>query len=337
MSTNPAPEINEAYFNACNFEQLMRGIHFTVLCTAISNIYTGPRRKSSSKHAMTALILALFVMSTMHSANYWAYVRRAFITHGQTSLSTADALGEYPNWYLAIASVSDANAILADCVIIWRCWVVWGRSLRIIVVPVICTLLTTAFSVIAIYSTFVSTTFGTLGVDYATALYSTSLVTTVFCTSAIVYRVIQIGTQARHRLAVLRSYHSIIEILVESSMLYCIATLFALVAYMHSGPASEFASAFWTSITGIAPTLIVSRVASGEARTDDDWNESGTSGGFSFPRFNKSETYQPSYQLWSSQSPAITDSTAYSDDRDISPIKTRTSENKFRTFGESLH
>lgn len=124
---------------------------------------TGPQRNSSSKHSMTALILVLFVMSTMHSANYWAYVRRAFITHGQTSQSTADALNEYPDWYLAIASVSDANAILADCVIvseihecifhianhppqIWRCWVVWGRSWGIIVVPVICTLLTTGTS-----------------------------------------------------------------------------------------------------------------------------------------------------------------------------------------------
>lgn len=79
---------------------------------------TGPQRNSSSKHAMTALILVLFVMSTMHSANYWEYVRRAFITHGQTSQSIADALDSYPDWYLGIASVSDANAILADCIIV---------------------------------------------------------------------------------------------------------------------------------------------------------------------------------------------------------------------------
>ncbi|KAF9467084.1 hypothetical protein BDZ94DRAFT_1305581 [Collybia nuda] len=277
MPTSTVSEINQAYFNACNFEQLMRGIHFAVLCTAISNIYTGPRYKSSSKHAITALILTLFAMSTMHSANYWAYVHRAFITHGQSSQSTAQALNEYTDWYLAIASVSDANAILADCIIIWRCWVVWGFSWKSIVVPGICTLLTTTFSIIAIYSNFVSTSFGVLGVDYATALYSTSLVTTAFCTSAIIYRIIKIGTGSRRRFAVIRSYRGVIEILVESSALYCIATLFALIAYIHSGPASEFASAFWTSITGIAPTLIVSRVASGEARRDDAWSDLGRS------------------------------------------------------------
>lgn len=105
-----------------------------------------------------------------------------------------------------------------------------------------------AFSIIAIFQTVTSTTFGALGVDYATALYSTSLATTVYCTAVIVYRVMSVGIRAPHG-GGLRTYHSIIEILVESSALYSIATLFALIAYIHSGPASEFASAFWTSIT----------------------------------------------------------------------------------------
>lgn len=93
-----------------------------------------------------------------------------------------------------------------------------------------------------------STTFGAVGVDYATALYSTSLATTVFCTAMIIYHVVQVTSKLENG-ASLRSYRSVIEILVESSALYSIATLFALVAYVHSGPASEFASAFWTSIT----------------------------------------------------------------------------------------
>lgn len=87
-----------------------------------------------------------------------------------------------------------------------------------------------------------------MGVDYATALYSTSLATTLFCTGVIVYRIVRIGMQT-HTGAGLRTYRGVIEVLVESSALYCIATLFALIAYIRSGPASEFASAFWTSVT----------------------------------------------------------------------------------------
>ncbi|KNZ76562.1 hypothetical protein J132_09421 [Termitomyces sp. J132] len=187
-------------------------------------------------------------MSTIHHAAYWAYVRRAFIAHGETAESIADALNEYPVWFTGTTSVSDANAILADSVIIWRTWTVWGRSWRVAIVPTICTLLMTAFSIMAIFETVTSTTFGAVGVDYATALYSTSLITTLYCTAAIVYRVVLVNRYSPFRYR-LRSYRGVIEILVESSALYFIATLFALVAYICSGPASEFASAFWTSIT----------------------------------------------------------------------------------------
>lgn len=67
---------------------------------------------------MTALIVVMFVLSTIHNATYWAYVRHAFIERGETSQSTADALDEYPDWFTGITSVSDGNAVLADCVIV---------------------------------------------------------------------------------------------------------------------------------------------------------------------------------------------------------------------------
>ncbi|KAG7091305.1 hypothetical protein E1B28_010351 [Marasmius oreades] len=259
-------EIREAYFNACNFESLMRGIHIAVVISAISKIYAG-NKSGPRRHITALLIIILFVLSTIHNAAYWAYVRRAFIAHGETAQSTASALNDYPTWFTGITSVSDANAVLADCIIIWRTWVVWGQSWRVIVLPIISTMLMTAFSIIAIYQTVTSTSFGAVGVDYATALYASTLATTIFCTSAIVYKVLKIGGSSSFR-----TYRGVVEVLVESSMLYCIATLFALIAYVKSGPASEFASAFWTSVTGIVPTLLVARVASGEARPNDTWN-----------------------------------------------------------------
>lgn len=223
---------------------------------------------------MAFLILFLFTLSTIHNAAYWAYVRRAFIAHGQTAQSIADALNEYPVWFTGITAVSDLNALVADCIIIWRAWVVWGQDWKITVVPIISTMLYTAFSIIAIYQTTTSTSFGAVGVDYATALYSCTLATTIFCTGAIIYRVVAVSRGSGQSL---RSYKGVVEILVESSALYCISTLFALIAYVKSGPASEFASAFWTSITGIAPTLLVARVASGEARPDDSWSRQSQS------------------------------------------------------------
>ncbi|KAG6844615.1 hypothetical protein H0H87_005472 [Tephrocybe sp. NHM501043] len=271
MSSFTPKEINQAYFNAVIFEALMRG--------------TGPKRGGQSRVGMTIVVNVLFILATADLGAFWAYVRRAFIAHGDTSQTIADALNEYPTWFTAMISFSDANALVADSVIIWRTWVIWGRNWKITVVPIICTMLTLAFSIIAIFQTVTGTTFGVLGVDYATALYSTTLATTVICTAAIVYRVVAIGG--------FRSYSSIIEILVQSAVLYCIATLFALIAYIVNGPASEYASAFWTACTGIAPTLVVARVAAGQAGPKQVWpwdNDSGVHSSqnplVSLPRFS---------------------------------------------------
>jgi len=268
-------EINDAYFNACNFESLMRGIHFAVYVTALSKIFTGPRTTgiAQSRRTLAILVSLFFLMSTMHHATYWAYVRRAFIAKGQTAQSIAAALNEYPGW-TGVAAVADLNAILADAVIIWRAWIIWGRLWRIIVLPIICTILTLVFSIIATYQTVTSTKFGQLKVDYATALYSTSLITTAYCTIVIVHRIIYVSKRSFSGPG-LGSYRGVIEILVESSALYFLARLFALVAYIVNAPASEYATAFWTSVTGIAPTLIVARVAGGEARPNETWNECG--------------------------------------------------------------
>ncbi|KAG5641085.1 hypothetical protein DXG03_006052 [Asterophora parasitica] len=158
---------------------------------------------------------------------------------------------------------------------------------------------------IAILGVVTSTTFGDVRVDYATALYSTSLVTTLYCTTVIVYRVVQVGSRSTIGPG-LRSYQGILEILIESSALYFFATLFALVAYTQSGPVSQFASAFWTSVTvsliryyfgsvlcrlltlcwGIAPTLVVARVAAGDARPNQTWNNQAEGPALSFLRFN---------------------------------------------------
>lgn len=114
--------------------------------------------------------------------------------------------------------------------------------------------ITPAFSIVALYRSMKSTSFEGSGVDYATALYSTSLATTVYCTAMILYRLYCIvKIQGLGPGPGIRTYHGVMEILIESSALYCTATLFALIAYIKGGTPSEFAWVFWTSVTVSLP------------------------------------------------------------------------------------
>ncbi|KAF8070011.1 hypothetical protein FPV67DRAFT_996341 [Lyophyllum atratum] len=268
--------VNEVYFNACILEALLRGIHFAIFTIALAAICTSPKRTGPSRWTLCLVVIALFLLATADLGALWAYVRRAFIAHGETSEAIAAALNEYPNWFLAMKSYSDASAVLADSVLIWRTWVIWGKSWKVTVIPVICTMLTIAFCVITTYQSITTKTFGLLHVDFVTGLYSATLVTTVFCTGAIIYRAVKVGG--------LRSYRSIIEILVEASVLYCFATIFALVAYIHNSTVYEYAFTFWIPMTGIAPTLVIARVAAGHARPDETWtvNHASTVSNVSF-------------------------------------------------------
>ncbi|KAF9020494.1 hypothetical protein BDZ89DRAFT_269112 [Hymenopellis radicata] len=116
MSSSDTKAIRDAYFNACNFESLMRGIHFSVFWMALVHIYTGKR--SRHKHVMAVLVIAMFIMSTVHNATFWAYVRRAFIAYGDTSETVAAALNEYPSWFTGTTAISDLNAVLADGILV---------------------------------------------------------------------------------------------------------------------------------------------------------------------------------------------------------------------------
>ncbi|KAG6831798.1 hypothetical protein H0H92_007475 [Tricholoma furcatifolium] len=108
------------------------------------------------------------------------------------------------------------------------------------------------------YRLFTPATFSAPGVDYITAVYSTTLVPTAFCTGAIVYRIIT--TRG------FPWYSRIIEIIIESALLYCVSTLLVLITYIiYSVTTLQYAVVFWEACTGIAPTLIVARIPAGQS------------------------------------------------------------------------
>ncbi|KAK0438534.1 uncharacterized protein EV420DRAFT_1486648 [Desarmillaria tabescens] len=100
------------------------------------------------------------------------------------------------------------NILTADCVIIWWCWILWGRNWRIIVLP-------------SIY-----------------ALCGTLL---------IMYWLVQ----------------QIMEIMVESALLYVIMLVVYIPFIIIDNPYSLYLQVVLVSVTGFMPTLILLHVTSG--------------------------------------------------------------------------
>ncbi|KAK0234196.1 hypothetical protein IW262DRAFT_1259520, partial [Armillaria fumosa] len=147
---------------------------------------------------------------------------------------------------------------------IWRCWIVWGRRWLVVLIPILFLIATYKISATSV-----------LAYPLGFALYSAFiLATTLWCTMFIIYRIVAVSRTAMDGL---RTYRHVIEIMVESSALYSLTLILYVVFYVR-----EDITLHYFDCLGIAPTLLVGRVAAGHARPDDSWQGSVISGSLRF-------------------------------------------------------
>ncbi|KAK0221169.1 hypothetical protein EDD85DRAFT_779496, partial [Armillaria nabsnona] len=155
---------------------------------------------------------------------------------------------------------------------IWRCWIVWGQSWCIVLVPIACTSLAIGIRGIITYCHI----FGPQAlfleniVSWSTLYSSLILATLLWCTILIIFRILRVGGAAGR----IHVYQRVIEMLVESASVYSVVLVILVALEAHDGIAAIYIEELATAIRGIMPTILVGRVAAGHARPDDSWSES---------------------------------------------------------------
>ncbi|KAK0186191.1 hypothetical protein F5146DRAFT_1069742 [Armillaria mellea] len=251
----------DGYLNSLCLESLMHGVYTAVLLSGLSNMLFN--RRGRNRLFMAAIIAVLYSFETVHLGVRWYWVRQAFIVNGDSRTAIFESfLNSDYQWMWAVSGVfASLNILIADCVLIWRAWVVWDRNYKIVVVPIIGAILEIIFDGFFLYQDIA--TWGPDAVDWGIAYFTMSLITTVLSTF--------------HAVS-LRSYRGVIEIVIESAALYAVTLIIFLAFFARDDPRSVYPQAILNTVTGIAPTLIVARVASGRARPDESWatNSSAT-------------------------------------------------------------
>ncbi|KAF8989614.1 hypothetical protein BDQ17DRAFT_1434323 [Cyathus striatus] len=139
--------------------------------------------------------------------------------------------------------------------------------------------------------------------DIIPCFYIVSLVITVLATSMIIYRILTVSRDT----GTTRTYGYIIEILVESGIIYSTSLLVVVVCfYLPDGNVSTEAYTYASSVlipaTGIAPTMIAERVVNSTEHDEEKWSQP-----ISTLRFNhttqRGETHQESHPVNHSPSP----------------------------------
>ncbi|KAK0481159.1 hypothetical protein EDD18DRAFT_1363262 [Armillaria luteobubalina] len=107
-------------------------------------------------------------------------------------------------------------------------------------------------------------------VNWAVLYASLVMATLLWCTILIIYRILRVGGAAGR----IHVYQRVIEMLVESALLYSAVTVVLLVFEARNEMATVYIQALVLVMRGIMPTMLVGRVAAGHARPDDSWSDS---------------------------------------------------------------
>lgn len=288
MSTSPANRPQEDWntiFLERNFlagdciTSVGYGIQFVLFISCVRYLWGNWRERASSR-ILLVYISVIFVLSTMFLGVQARTVQLAYIDNRNFP-------GGPWAWFLSTQELA-VNVIfyatfflmtfLADALVLWRCWVIWTSSGRLVANLVV------AFPALLLFASFAMGTlwtlqsskpglslYSTLPLAFGTAYYVISVSTNIILTILTSLRLLL------HRRTVLQSlaaehaaqYVSILTIIIESAALYTVFAIPFLITYALNHPLNQSFLGLASSAQPIAAYLIIYRVAQGNAWSKD--------------------------------------------------------------------
>ncbi|KAJ7031274.1 hypothetical protein C8F04DRAFT_1111439 [Mycena alexandri] len=217
------------------------GIYLVLFCICIYILLHRPHNRANNVLLVTAV--ALFTLSTIQT-----------VLNIVLGASDIDGINiPYDNILLAKSMLYAVNNVIADGLVIYRCYVIWSYNIYVIIVPIVMLVVTSVFAF-------------DLQLPLA-PFFVTTLATNLFVTALTAGRIWWICRQASGHLKAggdKRSATSI-SIIVESGAIYSLAVLMYLVlgAIPSTVVAQQPSVEMLTQVVGIVPTLVIVRVGLG--------------------------------------------------------------------------
>lgn len=243
-------------------EAVLYGVNAVLFLTSLAILYKR-RHKNNILHPVVLLNGLVFLCCTTHFAIEF--------NHFVTALGSTGVDG-YANETMPLlgadilVSVTD---FFGDMILIYRCWMIWARTPIVIVLPFLTAL--GGLACIAGVAHLVLTTNPTSPapppavVPLGLAGYILPMCTNAMVTFLIVFKIWHSsrGLPGTSEFVGRGAARQAMGLMVESGLLYLLAQLVYVVLFALKLPAVDIAAVMAVQIYGIAPTLIVIRVALG--------------------------------------------------------------------------
>ncbi|RPD54892.1 hypothetical protein L227DRAFT_334113 [Lentinus tigrinus ALCF2SS1-6] len=233
------------------------------------------KSKGSVNWIMVGTTLAMFTIATVNMAFVLQHILEAFIYYKGPGGPNAE-FNDISNWVNVMATVDYvAQTFIGDAIMAYRCYVVYDRNWKIVIVPVLLWLAETACGGVTIYITATLHMETNLNASrlkpFITSVLSLTLAMTTMTTGMIVYRIMSINavisSQSVTRLSGSHKMTRIVRILVESGLIYTISVVIFFSTFLASNNSQYAVSDVVVQLIPISFTLILIRVDQGTAQT----------------------------------------------------------------------
>ncbi|KAF8162114.1 hypothetical protein BJ912DRAFT_1006660, partial [Pholiota molesta] len=208
----------------------------------------------------------------------WYNTKWEFINNGDTRDSVFESLYIVPNWFFVAEDTPAYIAfVLADGLLIWRCFFVWNRSIRVILVPLILVITEAALFFVEIIfdgidGEFVSEALSITLNALLSAAFFITFATTLITTILIAYRIYSVSKQEG---VSARRFKHIIDIVIQSGAMNSLTLLVNAIIVVLPGSilntinsaANTYAENIVPYVLAMSTTIMVARVALLSAET----------------------------------------------------------------------
>ncbi|KAI0345458.1 hypothetical protein BDW22DRAFT_1426156 [Trametopsis cervina] len=270
--------IDEAYLVGGWCAASLWGVFTCLLTFAIVQIVQLHNKGKMNKYKwLTAVAMfLLYALSTVHVSLALQRLITGFVTiQGPGTILYFADIGQPLNRGKDMIYIT--SMIIADSIVVWRCYAVWGSNKWVISLPIILILGTVAAGYGAISQYFLTNPDPIRAVNLGTAMFAVSLTTNVVVTGLTVGRIWWKSRSLNQNLNRLHNnspYRTLLLLLIESGLVIAVAKLIEFTLFKVASARPEFNALYIIfdmipQINGIMPTLIIITVNAKWTITDE--------------------------------------------------------------------
>ncbi|KJA17418.1 hypothetical protein HYPSUDRAFT_218932 [Hypholoma sublateritium FD-334 SS-4] len=266
-------------YNAFLINFLLLGIYTTVY---FGTLYIYLTSKTSRNLVVLSAITVQYLLNVEQTVIEWIWINILFETIGESKSAAVAYSTVGPSWSYLLTNINAfLLAVIADSLMIWRCYNVWNGSIRAILLPSLLLLAEIGVGIANIVKISVDRfnsikyfSGHSLWTQTSLALFSTFALTMI-TTSLIVYRIYNVARYNNLPNRTKTTFKGIVDFIVQSSAVYSVVLLLYAISWTITESSSaaptiqqipqnyllRFTEQVSFIFAGMAPTVMVARIA----------------------------------------------------------------------------